>query len=168
MERDLDLKPGLKIVGCLTVAVLTVVFVWGLFGDALIQRCSLYNNQRLKNQDFEFFGRIIAESGEPIEGVSFVAEWETYRDNLFSWIFMGRMAKNSLEIESDSDGRFAITGVRGVNLQIFDFAHPSYEIAGERKFWGFSTSYSSSRTEGLNINDPFIIKMAAKSSENRP
>ncbi|MBP9224427.1 MAG: hypothetical protein KBF76_11200 [Verrucomicrobiales bacterium] len=168
MDRDLDAKPGLKIAGCVVLVVAVLVFAGPYIAYVFAWGYSGYNSGKHKNQDFEFFGQIISESGEPIEGVSFIAEWKSYRENRISWILKGAVATKSLEIESDSDGTFAIKGARGVNLHIFDFTHPSYEIAGERRFWGFSTSYSSSRTEGLSIDDPFIIEMSAKSNEDRP
>ena len=168
MDRDLDVKPGLKIAGCVVLVVAVLVFVGPYIAYVFAWGYSGYTSGKHKNQDIEFFGQIISESGEPIEGVSLVAELKSYRENFISWNIKGRIATKSMKIESDSDGRFAITEVRGVNLQIFDFTHPNYEIAGERSFWGFSRSYFNSKTEGLTIDDPFIIMVAAKSNEDRP
>ncbi|MCB1230668.1 MAG: hypothetical protein KDN19_10400 [Verrucomicrobiae bacterium] len=168
MDRDLDVKPGLKKAGCVALIVVVLVFVGPYIAYVFAWGYSGYNTGKHKNQDFEFFGQIISESGEPIKGVSFNAELKSYRENFVSWNLQGRMATNSMEIESDSDGRFAITGVRGVNLQIFDFTHPAYEIAGERKFWGFSTGFGQPRTEGASYDDPFIITMTRKPGDTRP
>ena len=168
MDRDLDVKPGLKIAGCVAPILVVLVFVGPYIAYIFAWGYSGYNNGKHENQDFEFFGQIISESGEPIEGVSFIAEWNCWRENRITWIFRGGLAKKSKKMESDSDGRFAITDARGVNLHLFDFTHPSFELAGDRRFWGFSTSSSSSRTEGLNIDAPLIIEMAAKPNETRP
>lgn len=157
------------------IRVIAIVFAVGAIGFSLLILgtgfffgYSLFTTQRLKNQDFEFYGKVVSANGEPIRGVTLIAEYKCYRENFILWTAMDRLPTTSLEMESDSDGRFELTDVRGVNLQIFNFNHPRYEIAGERDFWGFSTSYASSRTEGLNFDDPFIIEMTAKPTKNRP
>jgi hypothetical protein len=169
------LRLGVRARRMKAIRAIAIVFAIGaigfsllILGTAIFFGYSTYIGDKLSNQDFEFFGQIITESGEPIEGVSFVAEWRAYRENFILWNFEGAVAVNSMKVESDSGGRFAITGVRGVNLRIFDFSHPRYEIANEKKHWGFTTGTAQPRTEGMSYDAPFIVKMARTPSETRP
>jgi hypothetical protein len=73
-------------------AIALLVFVSaGLFisGLWIWHGYPIYLIKKVKMSEIEFYGRIVAEDGRSIEGVSLIAEWVHYPENLFDYFFTG-------------------------------------------------------------------------------
>ncbi|MEM1296998.1 MAG: hypothetical protein AAGH89_16655, partial [Verrucomicrobiota bacterium] len=91
-----------------TILLLVVGIGLFVFGLWLWQGYPMYKIRKEKVSEIEFYGRITGEDGHPIEGVSLIAECDTYPENLFAYFFTGSADTYREELISDSDGTFAV------------------------------------------------------------
>lgn len=157
------MKP-LKVLAILMflTAGLSISSLWLLHGYPM------YQIRKVKMSEIEFYGRIVAQDGSPIEGVSLNAEWGSYPENLFAYFLSGDSNTNHKALISDWRGNFSITGIRGVDLILKEFSHPSYELAGSKKGWGFSFISDSSERHEADSRNPFTITMRDANPNSGP
>lgn len=155
---------ALKVIALL-VFVSSALFISGLW---LLHGYPLYKIRKDTMSEIEFYGRIVAQDGHPIEGVSLIAEWDKYPENLFAYFFARKSNRRREKLMSDSNGRFAITGLRGVRLVLRDFSHPTYELPGKKRGWGFSFISDSNNRHVADSRNPFTITMRDATSSASP
>lgn len=96
-----------------------------------------------KNGIVEFFGKVVSEDGEPLSGVSLVAEVAGSEPSFVKALATGNETYvRSIELTTDRNGRFEITDFVGRRLTVRDFEKPGYAIFGEKKFKGMAAKKS--------------------------
>ena len=105
-------------------------YEWGVYVDQ-------HRMKTLKNGTIEFYGRIVTHEGEPIPGVTLNAEVDYYLESIPVKLVTGKASdKKELQIVTDQNGRFSITGEEGFNLQVFGFDKEGFELIAEKNYWG--------------------------------
>lgn len=99
-----------------------------------------------KNGQIDFFGRVVAEDGEPLAGVNLVAKIARSPDFSVKDSISGNKTNvRTVRLETDENGRFNIRSF-GRRLTVTEFEKVGYLILGEREFKGMaprkSWSYS--------------------------
>lgn len=96
-----------------------------------------------KNGVVEFFGKVVSEDGEPLSGVSLKAEVAASETSFVKALATGDETNvRSVELTTDQNGEFKITGFVGRRLTVTDFEKPGYAILGEKKFKGMAPKKS--------------------------
>lgn len=110
-----------------------------------------------KNGMVEFFGKVVSESGEPLRGVSLVAEVAGSEPSFVKALATGdETYVKTIELTTDQNGEFEITGAVGRRLIIKDFRKQGYAIFGEKKFKGDGARKSWSDSFIANSSSSFL------------
>ncbi|MCG8598991.1 MAG: carboxypeptidase-like regulatory domain-containing protein [Verrucomicrobiales bacterium] len=171
MERDLDLKPGLKIAGCVGLIVALLVFAgpyivyvlaWGFSG-------TFSNLETLGPVDFH--GKVVDPQGNGIPGVTLTATIRSYR-------VIGGYFERETKFETDLNGGFRIKARKANALILYDFSKSGFSIRGRPEqrgqrvelvdFWPFRVNpYNNPNLPVTDELNPFTFVMEQTDGPNK-
>jgi len=118
---------------------------------------SVHRIMKSKNGKVTFFGKVVSAEGEPISGVSLIAKISYAESSLIKAIASREVSgEKRLSLVTDDSGRFEVRNVEGMDLLVLEFRKTGYEIAGKKKYWGYS--FMPARLE-RHIANPSIPKI---------
>lgn len=121
-----------------------------------------------KNGTVKFFGKVVSEDGEPLSGVSLVAEVTGSEPSFVkSFVTGDETYVRGVELMTDQNGKFEITDFVGRRLTISDFEKQGYVILGEkelkgmapRKSWSYSFIANSPSSFRSDPENPEVFTM---------
>lgn len=150
MERDLDVKPGMKIAGCVVLFVAAIGFFWYPIGYYLHGLTAPLERMG----PIDFYGRVEDSKGNGLSGVTLTAEIHSYR-------IIGGYFDRTADYETDSNGVFRIQSRRGLSVRVFAFSKLGFSIRGRPPFRGQRveaidhwTFYFDPDGRDLTVTDP--------------
>ena len=162
MERDLDLKPGLKIAGCVALIVAALVIIGPYLGYVIIYGYDSHRISKLRIGNVEFYGIVTDLKGTPLSDVDISAKLSVYN-------FIGGRRDIELKTTTDENGGFSVGPRKGISLQIYGFEKAGLEVRGRRwpqrgwQYWVFKFSPHSNEKFTPNANAPYVFTMEPRS-----
>ncbi len=134
---------------------------WGQWAYAVVS----HRTEKGKNGDIEFYGKIVDENGKSIEGVSLKVQISAYGTSLKKKIESGQSSEiKEFRIDTDKNGMFQIKGENGADIKFTNLSKQGYEVAGKKKYWGYSFIPGSRMRHQSDPNHPveFIMRRQTK------
>lgn len=162
MERDLDVKPGLKIAGCVVLIIAILVLVGPFLGYVVALNYELHKIKTHKVGIATFYGMVEDPGGTPIPEVGISAELSGYR-------LLGGDYDIDLRTTTDENGRFSFGPRKGIEITINGFEKAGYEVRGRRwpkdgwQYWRFLFTPTSRDRHVPNSDEPFVFTLETKS-----
>lgn len=121
---------------------------------------SMHRIKKSKNGPVEFFGKVVDVNGNPLSGVSVVAEVLYGETSLVNAIAEGsNSATKRLVLETDDYGAISITALEGSRLVLRDFEKRGYVLVGEKKGWSYSFIPGRSTRHRADVRNPEVFTM---------
>lgn len=119
-----------------------------------------HGNSVRNNGIVRFYGKVVSEKSEPLEGVSLTAEI-SWAEPSFAKVFATGKKSHAKEIPVTTDvkGRFKIEDIAGRDLTLTNFTKEGYEIAGKKKYWGYSFNPQLRTSHRADPSSPVIFTM---------
>lgn len=150
MERDLDVKPGMKIAGCVILVIAAIGFLWYPIGYSLHSLTA----PLARVGPIDFYGRVVDEQGVGIPGVTLSAKIRSYR-------IIGGYVERVADYETDPKGEFRIQARRGLSVRVSEFSKSGFSIRGRPPLKGQGVEsidhwlfYFNPTGQDLTITDP--------------
>lgn len=117
-------------------------------------------NVKEMNGKVLFFGKVVDQDFQEIEGVQIRASSAQYVESLKEQIAHGggKLDTKTIEVATNSEGRFAISGYRARNLRFESVQKPGY-ISPEKLPGPFPFSPAYPSQHHANDNDPVIFQL---------
>jgi len=170
MERDLDVKPGLKIAGCvilvIAIAGVALGFLWYPITFSLHSLTAPLD----RIGPIDFHGRVVDSHGNGIPEVTLSAKIHSYR-------IIGGYFERTADYKTDANGNFRIQARRGLSVRVSEFSKPGFSIRGRPPLKGQRVEsidhwlfYFNPTGRNLTVTDPqnpFTFVMEQTSGPNK-
>ena len=117
-------------------------------------------NVKEKNGNVEFFGKVVDQDGQPIEGATIMATSRQYVESLKEQVAHGggKVDTKKIELKTDADGLFKVSGYRARNLR-FESVEKTGYTSSSKLPGGFTFSPSYSTQHQPDAAEPVIFPM---------
>ena len=101
-------------------------------------------NVKDKNADVSFYGKVVDQNNQPLEGVKIKAYSKQYAESIKEQVSHGggKVDTKSIEMFTDASGLFSISGYRARNLRFESIEKVGYLASPKLPVFSYSPSYS--------------------------
>jgi len=101
-------------------------------------------NVKDKNGDVRFYGKVVDQNNQPIDGVEIIAYSKQYTESIKEQVLYGgeKIDTKRLKVFTDASGLFLISGYRARNLRFESIEKFGYTMSSKLPGFSYSPSYS--------------------------
>jgi hypothetical protein len=142
--------------------------------DANWQRAlRVHSIRKSANRNIDFYGKIIDQNGEPVEGVNLEFEMLGYQDSFLDYLNTGQeRIKNKFTMTTDANGMFAVEQKKGTSLSIErmrkeGYVFPDRGVQNNFVYSNLSSGEESSMYHSADKSQPVVYR-GWKQGETEP
>lgn len=114
-----------------------------------------------KNVAINFYGKIIDQNENPIEGVTITAEISSYNDRFMTTTDSNQRSREKIKSITDETGSFSLTGLTGMTLTLEKFTKEGFKPSMRNRTF----SYHVNEKGSTDPNNPTVYTMWKQKGE---